>query len=131
MNNKKQVSRKFFNFSKFDFTWKYDGVEYDFPKQDGTTLLDYMAELFAKHLIDREINRLSDNETDKEKKKKFITNNQTLRKEMYAKCFPSKKDIVYEDVNKATTDILNEPKATEKKSKSVKKEEEFEGLNDK
>ena len=47
----------FTNYSDEDFTHKWDGVEYDFPKGQSTMLEFDLALHFAKHLANRELNK--------------------------------------------------------------------------
>lgn len=72
------IAKKFKNFTDTDFTWKFDGIEYTFPAGSEIFLEDYKAEHFAKHLADREMNRLN-----------IVTNNVGERAKLEAQCFPS------------------------------------------
>lgn len=71
-------AKKFKNFTSEDFTWKYDGIPYEFKAGQEIYLEDYKADHFAKHLIDREMNKLG-----------LVTNNMTERKRLEAECFPT------------------------------------------
>ena len=103
------IAVKFRNFTDEDFVWKYDGVPFEFKAGQEIFLEDYKAEHFAKHLVDREINKLGKR-----------TDYAPLRAELTAKCFPSD-DVVtpLEALN------LNEK---EKVIKKKKVEPEFEDL---
>lgn len=48
---------QFCNYTKEDFTWKYDGIPYTFKAGTTMFLEDFKASHFAKHLIDRELNK--------------------------------------------------------------------------
>lgn len=67
----------FFNFSDKEFTHKFDGCEYTFAPFQQIYLEDFKAEHFAKHLIDRELDRV----------KKPIFSPE--RVELMSKCLPS------------------------------------------
>ena len=74
-------------------------------------LEDYKAEHFAKHLVDRELNRLN-----------IPTNNTAKRNELEALCFPTDETVTSE----VALDIEEK-----KKAKKIKKVEvEFEDLNE-
>lgn len=105
------VAKKFLNFSNEDFSWKFDGVSYEFKAGQEIFLEDFKAEHFAKHLIDREINKLGKR-----------TDYAPLRAELLAKCFPTDEVVTpLEALN------LNE-KAKVVKKKKV--EPEFEELKE-
>ena len=100
---------QFHNFSDEDFTWKFDGIAYNFPAGSTMFLEDFKAEHFAQHLVDRELN-----------KRGIMTNNQVERKRLGAMCFPSVETV---------TPVEALQKNAEKNVKKVKKEEEeFPGL---
>jgi len=106
-------AKKFTNFSNESFSWKFGGVEYTFGVGQTMFLEDYKADHFAKHLIDRELNKAG-----------LLTNNQSAREEMLAKCFPSDEVV-------STLEALNieeTKKVSKKKAKVV--EEEFADLAD-
>jgi len=48
---------KFCNYTDEDFTWKFDGIAYTFKAGTTMFLEDFKAHHFAKHLIDRELNK--------------------------------------------------------------------------
>lgn len=99
---------RFKNFTDQDFTWKYDGVEYTFKAGDEMFLEDFKAHHFAKHLVDRELNRLN----------KLTNSNE--RAALEARCFGEEAPITPESALDA-----NEKG---KRKKKVKDEVEFEDL---
>jgi hypothetical protein len=104
------TAKKFRNFSKEDFTWKYDGIPYTFPAGQETYMEDFKADHFAKHLIDRELNRT-----------KTLTHDVNARRDLLALCFPPAEEVTpLEALN-----INEEVKA----KKGKKKEAEFEDLD--
>jgi len=116
MKQQKSVAVLFTNWSKEDFTHQWDSVEYTFKAGQSTYIQDYLARHFAKHLAQRECNRINVLFTDR----KF--------KEFYDKCFvgeaieaetPLKLEV---ELEKANEKVEAKPKA--------KPEEEFEGLNE-
>lgn len=102
-------AKRFKNFTSEDFTWKYDGIPFTFPAGQEMFLEDFKAEHFAKHLVDREMNRLN-----------MITNNMAEREKLEAQCFPST-----EVVSPLEALQLNETAKTKVKKKV---EPEFEDL---
>ena len=107
---------KFRNWTKEDFSWKWDGNLHTFKAESEIYLEKDKAEHFAKHLTDRELNMAN------------LPTNSPKRGEFLAKCFPSDEVISQEQA----LNIKEEAKAKVKKSKkTVKKEEEFAELNDK
>lgn len=72
---------QFHNFSNEDFTWKWDGTTYTFKAGQTIFLEDFKAEHFAKHLVDREMNRAG------------IQTNDPRRGEFMSRCFPSAEAI--------------------------------------
>lgn len=109
-------AKKFKNWSDEAFAWKYDGIEYNFPAGVEMFLESPKADHFAKHLVDRELNKIGK------------PTNSPLREELTAKCFPTDEVISPEQA----LQINEEVKAKAKKGKptKAKKEEEFEELND-
>lgn len=71
-------AKQFKNFSTEDFTWKFDGISYTFAAGQTIFLEDFKADHFAKHLVDREMNKLD-----------IITNMPLERARLTALCFPS------------------------------------------
>lgn len=108
-------AKKFKNFSNEDFTWKFDGIPFTFKAGQEMYLESFKAVFFAKHLIDRELNKLGKLTNDK---------NEIARLEIL--CFPSD-EVVTEEV---ALDIEEKAKAKKRvtKTKKVEKEEEFEDL---
>lgn len=103
---------KFKNFTDEEFSWKHDGVPYTFAPGQEIFLEDFKAEHFAKHLVDREINKTG-------KRTDYLP----LRQELTAKCFPSDEVVT-------PLEALNIEE--NKKVKKVKKvEPEFEDLKKK
>lgn len=100
---------KFKNFTNEDFAWKFDGVEYNFPAGQETFMEDFKAHHFAKHLVDRELNKVN-----------IRTNDLGERAKLEAQCFPSD-----EVVTPAEALNLNEVKKAKKTKKVV---EEFPDL---
>lgn len=111
---------KFTNWTDEDFSWKFDGVLYTFRAGETMFMESDKAEHFAKHLVDREMNRMNQEKGLSGTKGELSTNRVDLRKEFWDKCFPSSEEVTpTEAVN------LNEI-AKEKKSKA---EPEFEDLD--
>jgi uncharacterized membrane protein len=67
----------FFNFSDTEFTHSYDGVPYTFKPFQQVYLEDFKAHHFAKHLVDRELQRC----------KKLVTDGE--RQSLLSKAIPS------------------------------------------
>ena len=110
-------AKKFKNWSKESFTWKYNGVPHTFPAGMEIFLESPKADHFAKHLTDRELNRLQK------------PTNAPERGELEARCFP-----VGEVINQEQALNINEEvKAKAKKGRpsKAKVEEEFADLNKK
>jgi len=57
MEQRKSVAVTFVNWTDEDFTHKWDNTEYIFRAGVATLLQDYLANHFAKHLAQREINK--------------------------------------------------------------------------
>ena len=122
---------KFFNFSNEDFSYTWDSERYDFPAGEAIKMPDYLARHFAKHLVDRELNKL----------KKLTAD--PMREEFMKKALPTAEPIVEEVVEekeqseqKMVIELMNEePKKSAKKStkkaakEEVENEEEFADLN--
>lgn len=102
----------FYNFSEEDFTYTFDSVPYTFKSKASMYMEDYKAYHFAKHLVDRELNRLN-----------IPTNNNAKRGELGALCFPEDKELE----PSVALDLEEKKKKGVKKAKKV--EEEFEDLN--
>lgn len=102
------IAKKFKNFTDTEFSWKFDGIEHTFSAGMEIFLEDFKADHFAKHLVDREMNRLH-----------LQTSNVAAREKLTIQCFPM--DIV---VTPSEAFNLNE----EAKVEEAKKEVEFEDL---
>lgn len=109
-------AKKFKNWSSEEFTWKYDGVPHTFPAGMEIFLESPKADHFAKHLVDRELNKLGK------------PTNSPMREELTVRCFPTEEVISQEQA----LNINEEVKAKAKKGKPSKKvvEEEFADLNE-
>ncbi len=109
-------AKKFKNWSAEAFSWKYDGIPHDFPADSEIFLESPKADHFAKHLVDRELNRMNK------------PTNSPLREELTAKCFPTEEVISQEQA----LNINEEVKAKAKKGRpsKAKVEEEFPDLNE-
>lgn len=117
------TAKKFRNFSKEDFTWKWDGVVYTFKAGQEIYMEDYKADHFAKHLIDRELTRQN-----------IQTNHHGERAKLALLCFPPDEVVsVAEAIDieaKKEESIRTEVKAKRgRPSKKVEIEEEFSDLN--
>lgn len=108
--------KKFKNWSDESFTWKFDGVPHVFPAGTEITIESPKADHFAKHLVDRELNKMNK------------PTNSPLRDELLAKCFPTDEVISQEQA----LDIREKAKAKVKRGRPSKKvvEEEFEDLKE-
>ena len=71
-------AKKFKNFSDKDFSWKFDGIEHEFPAGMEIFLEDFKGDHFAKHLVNREMDRMG-----------LRTSDIKRREELIAKCFPT------------------------------------------
>lgn len=78
---------KFKNFSKEDFMCKYDSLPYTFKAGQEMYVEDFKAEHFAKHLVDREMNKTN-----------TPTNLLVERNELLAQCFPVDEEVVTPEV---------------------------------
>jgi porphobilinogen deaminase len=102
---------KFCNFTDEDFTWKFDGIVYTFAAGQTIFLEDFKADHFAKHLIDRELN-----------KKGLDTNFTAEREALRALIIPAQTPIT-------PLEALQENATVKvKKPVKVKEEVEFEDL---
>lgn len=108
-------AKKFKNWSDEAFSWKWDGVGHNFPAGMEIFLESVKANHFAKHLTDRELNRMNK------------PTNSPLRAELEARCFPSD-EVVSES---EALNIREEAKVKAKRvKKAVVKEEEFAELKE-
>lgn len=105
---------EFHNFSNEDFTWNWDGTPYTFKAGQKIMLEAYKAFHFAKHLVNRELQKLS--YKDKEGVTHFRQVNDPMRVELMAKALRQIGKSQTEDVAKdAKTITLNEKPKEEKK----------------
>ena len=108
------TAKKFKNFTDKDFTYSFDSVPYTFKAGQEIFLEDYKADHFAKHLVDREMNKLGQ-----------ITSNQKQREALLVQCFPTDEAVsVAEALN-----IEETKKEKGKKGKKKVEETEFPDLN--
>lgn len=108
-------AKKFKNFTNESFSWKWNGIEHSFPSGMEIFLEADKALHFAKHLIDRELNRTN-----------TPTNNLSERARLEKLCFPTDEVVSSEEA----IDINEKAKAKVKKaSKKKVEEEEFADLN--
>jgi len=107
---KKQQEKaiQFINFTNDDFTWKFDGIDYTVKAKQSTYFRKYQAEMFAKHLVDREMN-----------KKKKATNLEPLRGELLKKCF-GEDEIKAEGVDEIENKVDNKNKEFEELNETAK-----------
>ena len=105
-------AKKFYNFTDYEFVWKFDGIPYTFPAKSTMFMEDFKVDHFASHLVDEELNRLN------------TPTNSPRRADLLAQCFPSDEVVPVA----VALDIEEKKKAV----RSKKKEEvEFEDLQDK
>ena len=102
------TAKKFKNFTDKDFTYSRRSSDLEI------FLEDYKADHFAKHLVDREMNKLGQ-----------ITSNQKQREALLVQCFPTDEAVsVAEALN-----IEETKKEKGKKGKKKVEETEFPDLN--
>lgn len=104
-----QKAMLFVNWSDEDFTHKFDGDEYTIKAGQSTYFKKFMAELFAKHFVDRELNKLN------------LTTMDSSRKELLKRCFGE--EFSSKSDEKIENEMLNKNKEFDKNE-----EESFEGL---
>ena len=112
---------RFTNFSDEDFVGVWDKEEFLIPAGESIMLQEYLALHFAKHLIDRELN-----------KQNKSTNLVQYRNPMIEKCI-GKVFIEAESDLKLEQKMYNQPKEEKEEKPATKPEEpenEFEGLQD-
>lgn len=123
----------FTNWTSEDFTWTWNSVPYTFPAGKTIYLEDYLADHFAKHLVDRELFRQAKQTTDHS------------RASLIAKCIKGNDEAEEQVPEKVAMEVLNKNAKTaprfcencdskgnrHKKGcpSSVKVDESFEGLN--
>jgi hypothetical protein len=106
---KEQVKAvRFTNWTDETFSHKWNSVEYTFKPGESTQLQDYLANHFANHLAQREINKLNLLMSDR----RF--------KEFYDRCF-SEEPIVAETEEKLEMKIEEIKAKDKKKAKAAKK----------
>lgn len=114
----------FKNFTDEEFVCSWDSVPYRFPAGKEMYVEDWKADHFAKHLVDRVMN-----------KKGMLTNDRLKREEFLAQALPGGVSIsadealdlnAREEVSEKTEEIKKEAKA--KKASKVVVEEEFADL---
>jgi intergrase/recombinase len=110
-------AKKFKNWTNESFSWKYNGIEHTFPAGMEIYMEAEKADHFAKHLVDRELNKLN------------LPTDHTRKVELFNNCFPSDEVISEEQA----MNINEEVKAKAKRGRpaKVKKEEEFADLKTK
>lgn len=103
---------KFKNYTNEDFTWSYNAVPHLFKAGQEIYLEDFKAKHFAKHLVDRELNKVG-----------TLTNNVTARAGLEVQCLPSDEPVsVAEAIDiEAKSQVVEKKKAG--KPKKVEEEE--------
>lgn len=114
------TAKKFKNFSAEDFSWKFDGVDYSFKAGQELYLEADKAEHFAKHLVDREMNRLNVERSLAGTKDEISTASKVERNKLLELCFPTEETVT-------PIEALNLNEKAKKGKKKV--ETEFEDLN--
>lgn len=115
---KSQMDAKLFrNFTNEDFSWKYDGALFTFKAGQEMYMEAPRADHFAKHLVDRELNKLN-----------ILTNNLTERALILEKCLPSGEEVTQAEAINIEAKKKVRAKKASKKTK-VEDEEEFADLN--
>ena len=112
-------AKKFKNFSAEDFGWKFNGVPFTFKAGQEVYLEAEKADHFARHLINRELD-----------KKGMKTDNKLARADMEKLCFPGDALPVEEalDLEEKKKELDRVAVKSFKKGKK-KVEEEFPDLN--
>lgn len=113
-----QTAKKFKNFSAEDFAWKHDGILYNFKAGQEMYLESDKADHFAKHLVDREINRKNVENGLHATKNELSTRSAAERAPLEALCFPSDEEVT-------PTVALDKNEKAKRKEKKV---EEFADL---
>lgn len=127
MQKEESKAKLFVNWTDEDFTWKFDGDSYTIKAGESTYFKNFIAELFAKHLVDRELNKLN------------LPTNDSSRDELLRRCFgeeisaESEEKVENKAINLNKTDSgtdEEEEKGTPDKELPDKEsnEESFEGL---
>src|SRR3990167_2266747 len=105
----------FTNFSKTTFTWQYDGVPYSFEPGEPIVIEDCKAELFSKHLIDRELTTRG-----------ISTGHQVLRDKMFSLCI---KNIEIQETDLAKIQAKAIIEKAEAQKQLINKGQELNRLN--
>ena len=108
---------KFKNFTGEDFSWKFDGIEYNFKAGQEVYMEEFKARFFAKHLIDRELNRLGK-----------LTNDQTEIKRLMGSALPTDEVVTADEAIDIEAKKIVEEKKRVGRTKKIIKEEEFSEL---
>lgn len=104
---------KFKNFTEESFSWKWNGNEFTFPAGMEIFMEENEARHFAKHLVDRELN-----------KKNVPTNNLSARNLLEVQCFPSNEvvtPLVALNINETAKKIKKVTKVEEKEFSDLDK----------
>ena len=122
-------AQRFTNWTKEDFSHKWDSVQYTFKAGESEMVQDYLAHHFAKHLAQREINKKNLPMTSPKFKEFYfkclndesISAESELKLEMEIEKVNNKKEVKKEEKKE-------EVKEVKKATKSPKKEEDsFQG----
>lgn len=115
----------FKNFSDEDFAGKWDGISYPFKAGQEVYLEAFKAKHFCKHLVDREIQKLT--KLDATGKKVYRTVNDPMRRELEAKALPyeAMETEPEEEESKVSTEI-DPSQSVMNKNKQLEKEEKVE-----
>ena len=89
----------FTNFSDETFVCSWDGTPYTFAPGQAMMVEDWKAYHFAKHLANREMQKLDKNSM-------FLQD--PRRNTLIAKALPGEKSLEVEDESKLTTELLNQ-----------------------
>lgn len=96
----------FVNFTKEDFSYPYGGISETFKAGSSRWLEQGQAMHFAKHLVDKELNRLE-----------IRTDDPRAREKLLKKCFVEGSEI---KSDKVETEVLNRNKESEKTEDKTK-----------
>lgn len=110
-------TKTFVNFSNEEFIGYWDSVPYRIKPGQAVMFEDWKAEHFAKHLVDRELQKLG-KEINDQSRQSFVD-----------KCFVAEVEENEELADlPEETKLLNQKKKPGRPKKEVKEEESFEGL---
>lgn len=107
-------AKKFTNWTTEDFTWKFDGIEYTFKAGETMFLEDFKADHFARHLVDREMNKTN-----------TVTSMMNVRNELMAKCFPTDEVVTPLEALQINETAKPKKKEVEKEFEDLEEEEEL------